>query len=688
MADKDKKIDPFDVEALEKSLNDSATRVSTIWVSFLIFSLYLLTAAATVTHRQLFLAEPVKLPVLNIDLPLWGFFFLAPILFVIFHAYVLIQVILLARTAAAYNETLDRTIHVASDNARVRQRLANTLFAQVFAGSPEERTGILGSLLLTTAWITLTVLPVFVLLVFELKFLPYQSNALTWFHRVLITSDLLFVLGTWPIILDPRASMNLSRTFKQKYILTLTISALVIPYFILSFPGEFHTTWIRHLGGDQHSPGLEPVRALECNLPWWLRGPLPREFDRLILPYEQVGSPTQSGSTAPRRNLRSRNFACAIFNYASFRDLDFTEANLTGANLRGVETQNTGFDAANIQSASFYQSRLENASFRHARGQGAIFEMARLWGADFTYAELTDSNFKSTQLHGSTLTAANLLGADLTEARLIAVALRGSSLVGANLSKAQLIGANISEAQIHATDLRGANLEAADLSDASLQGSLLDEANLRLADFTRAKLWNSSIKQCDEAFVHQPNLHNRLILPSIKVIYDSESHLRNSDTIGYRIASGTLDFYISEAIKNIALKRRDALAKVLRERLTFEATTSDQIAWAKSWIECAQRNHSEAEFGTIARSRLVKLACDAELRNHVLSGIYSGWIASDRLLPQFGRLASERKEADQRKQERGRLLARALLELDERSCAPSAPVNSQIKARLREIAGE
>jgi len=48
----------------------------------------------------------VKLPVLNIDLPLWGFFFLAPILFVIFHAYVLIQVILLARTATAYNDAV------------------------------------------------------------------------------------------------------------------------------------------------------------------------------------------------------------------------------------------------------------------------------------------------------------------------------------------------------------------------------------------------------------------------------------------------------------------------------------------------------------------------------------------------------------------------------------------------------
>jgi len=58
-------LDAFDVSALERSLNDSATRVSTLWVSFLIFSLYLLNTAATVTHRQLLLAEPLKLPVLD-----------------------------------------------------------------------------------------------------------------------------------------------------------------------------------------------------------------------------------------------------------------------------------------------------------------------------------------------------------------------------------------------------------------------------------------------------------------------------------------------------------------------------------------------------------------------------------------------------------------------------------------------
>jgi transposase-like protein len=75
--------------------------VSAIWVSFLVFALYLLIAAAMVEHRQLFLDESVKLPVPNIDLSMPGFFVLAPSLVVIFHAYVLVQVILLGRTAAA-----------------------------------------------------------------------------------------------------------------------------------------------------------------------------------------------------------------------------------------------------------------------------------------------------------------------------------------------------------------------------------------------------------------------------------------------------------------------------------------------------------------------------------------------------------------------------------------------------------
>jgi hypothetical protein len=160
--------DPFDVAALERSINDSATRVSTIWVSYLIFALYLLIATGTATHRQLFLEEPLKLAALNIDLPLYWFFVLAPILFVIFHLYVLLQVLLLGRTAAAYNEIVDKTIGSAPENALMRQRLANTLFAQIFAGSPREREGWLGWLLRAMAWITLAFAPIYIILAFQL----------------------------------------------------------------------------------------------------------------------------------------------------------------------------------------------------------------------------------------------------------------------------------------------------------------------------------------------------------------------------------------------------------------------------------------------------------------------------------------------------------------------------------------
>jgi len=153
------KPDPFDVAALERSLNDSATRVSTIWVSYLLFALYLLIATGTATHRQLFLEEPLNLPALNIDMPLFWFFVLAPILFVLLHLYVLLQVLLLGRTAEAFNKTLNTTVGPPVENALMRQRLVNTLFAQIFAGSPREREGLLGGVLKAMMGITLAFAP-------------------------------------------------------------------------------------------------------------------------------------------------------------------------------------------------------------------------------------------------------------------------------------------------------------------------------------------------------------------------------------------------------------------------------------------------------------------------------------------------------------------------------------------------
>src|SRR4051794_22357730 len=130
------RIDPLDVGALEKSLNDSAGRVSGIWLSFVAFSAYLAAAASIISHRQLFLEDPIKLPTINIDLPLVASAILLRLLFVIYHVFVLLQVVLLSRTADAYNAAVERNVAEGPDRTLTRQRLGNTLFAQLFAGSP------------------------------------------------------------------------------------------------------------------------------------------------------------------------------------------------------------------------------------------------------------------------------------------------------------------------------------------------------------------------------------------------------------------------------------------------------------------------------------------------------------------------------------------------------------------------
>jgi hypothetical protein len=66
--------DPKDVAELQKALNDTAGKASVLWTTFITFQLYLAIAFGSVTHRDLFLEAPIKLPLLNVDLPLVGFF--------------------------------------------------------------------------------------------------------------------------------------------------------------------------------------------------------------------------------------------------------------------------------------------------------------------------------------------------------------------------------------------------------------------------------------------------------------------------------------------------------------------------------------------------------------------------------------------------------------------------------------
>jgi len=99
-----------DLGALRDAVVDAAGVSVGLWLSYLLVLFYLAIAVGGVTHRDLLLENPLKLPILYVDVPLVGFFVLGPALFVIVHTYVLLHFALLAGKVGAFHSELQMQI--------------------------------------------------------------------------------------------------------------------------------------------------------------------------------------------------------------------------------------------------------------------------------------------------------------------------------------------------------------------------------------------------------------------------------------------------------------------------------------------------------------------------------------------------------------------------------------------------
>jgi uncharacterized protein YjbI with pentapeptide repeats len=543
----DGRIDPFDIAALERSVNESAGRVSGIWLSFVAFSAYLAAAASMISHRQIFLEEPIKLPTINIDLPLVASAILLPLLFVIYHVFVLLQVVLLARTADTYNDAIDHGVADEADRIRVRQRLANTLFAQLFAGSSREREGVLGWLLRAMAWITLAIAPVGVLIVFEIKFLPYHSAAVTWTHRGLIAFDLLAVLMLWAGAVEPRRDITWRSLARHRALAFGAVAIFILSNVLLTFPGERGWTWMTVVSPPGPASGdITACRTAGMAL-------VAPSFDRLVLDGQDFvdddklakiiataktnGQPLYESERV--KSFRGRDLRCARLAGTDLRHVDFTEADLSGAILRAADLVGASFARANLAGVTLDNAQLQDSSFVAKKdpflvekpvggwcaddqpdkirledtGTAAQLPNSSLQGTQLQRAELRGVNLKSANLQAAQMNHANLESADLEaadlqsaqlrEACLIHADLRGASLVhatleaarldNASLQAASLVGASIERtslksAQMQGASLRGAWMMGAKLDDARMQGTVFDETELVAVTFRRNKL--------------------------------------------------------------------------------------------------------------------------------------------------------------------------------------------------------
>jgi hypothetical protein len=110
-----------DLDAIRSAVVDAAGVGAGLWLNYLFVLFYLLIAAGGVTHRDLFLENPIKLPFLGVEPPLKGFFVLGPALFLVVHVYVLLHFVLLSTKAGVFDAQLQTQIEDTELRTRLRQ---------------------------------------------------------------------------------------------------------------------------------------------------------------------------------------------------------------------------------------------------------------------------------------------------------------------------------------------------------------------------------------------------------------------------------------------------------------------------------------------------------------------------------------------------------------------------------------
>ncbi|PWB90317.1 hypothetical protein C5688_11165 [Methylocystis sp. MitZ-2018] len=508
-----------DLDAIQKSVSDAAAVGAPLWLSYIFLLFYVAIAAGGVTHTQLLLESPVDLPFLNIKLPLKAFFILAPILFLIVHAYVLAHFAMLSDKAKAFHDRLTAKVNAEVENDHairegLRQQLPINVFVQFLAGPTDIRESAFGVMLWVIAWTTLVGAPVAVLLLLQLQFLPYHDTRVTWLHRVLLCADLAVIWWLWMKILAGRDRSkprhlewwmrgwdDFLRFFRKFGAQFATALIAVFSLLFATFPGEWEDWPVRlpqklERGIAKAAESIfGKTDALNDNENKRLTGNWPvntlrlREFD--IYAALGVEGPDTLRWKPYSFSLKDRRLEHADLRDARFDNIDLRGARLDGALLDGAKLEKAELGESWLPGASLFESQLQGASLNGAQLQGASLDGARIQGASLHGARLQVASLVEAELQGASISSAMLQGASLDLAHLEGASLDQAHLEGASLDRAHLQGALLAGASLLGASLVEAELHGASLFEAQLQGANLESAQLKGASLERTYLWRA-----------------------------------------------------------------------------------------------------------------------------------------------------------------------------------------------------
>jgi uncharacterized protein YjbI with pentapeptide repeats len=399
--------------------------------------------------------------------PLTGFYVFVPWLFVLLHFNLLIH---LGLTGKKLKSFLDDLKGLDEDLAQgLRRDVANFPLAQWMVGNHDASVRVVLSLLV---WILMVMIPPFLLLWMQVRFLAFQEIVFTSLQAAAVATDifLIFLFNAWFYRhLRPENHLRMAlKDFRKQQVKSLVLrvgllNKRLLPHYIslltLLITLEYSLIVLFQLSGL-----LEAEKIMKCEYPYktdkgfvthyryWLCNQYRLDLSGKLL---TQGTPSPETVNALQENLASTidPLSNEVLVRTKTQDEQRNEAleKIIGLNLR----------KRHLRGANFLNVLLPNATLWDAQLQGAIFSQ-RVY--------LHSANLRSAGLQDVDLSGAELQGVDLSYAQL-----QGANLIGAKLEWADLTDADLSFADLrHVKNLEKADLGGADLSGSDLTGTFLD----------------------------------------------------------------------------------------------------------------------------------------------------------------------------------------------------------------------
>ncbi len=294
---------------------------------------------------------------------------MAPILFIVSHAYTLVHFVMLGAKAGVFHDELFKQLPDTPDAREgLRRQLPSNIFVQFLAGPEDIRKGGLGLILKAIAWFSLVFGPVLLLLLIQVQFLPYHLEWVTWVQRLAVFADAILLWLLWPAVLDGRSKIAWPQVWRHKVFMVLSFVPIWLAFITAAFPGELIDKWI----GPWEIIPQNSVTAWLGQDSWTSIHNLlfHRKVDQITLRRKSYFSDTlviagfgaqEAAKIADLKKfdavkqtlrLRGLNLEGAVFLNADLRKVDLTEAQLQGASLAGAQLQGAILDSAKLQGAT------------------------------------------------------------------------------------------------------------------------------------------------------------------------------------------------------------------------------------------------------------------------------------------------------------------------------------------------